>query len=97
MLASSITARNIIRSALTSKSIYIDKHSYTEKTSIKDVNRRSVVFKTSPIINKAELINYINLEFIKYGFSNTITITNQKFPSGYTSPYTYIRVITYIR
>jgi hypothetical protein len=92
MLASSITARNIIRSALTSKSIYTDKHSYTEKTSIKDVNRRSVVFKTSPIINKAELINYINLEFIKYGYTNTVKITSKSY-----SPYTYIRVITYIR
>ena len=97
MFATTIIARNIIRSALSAKSINIDNHSYTDKTSNKDVNRRSVVFKASPINNKAELIDYINSEFIKYGFSNKITITNQKFPNGYITPYTYIRVISYIR
>lgn len=92
MLATTIIARNIIRSALFSKSVNIDKHSYTDKTSIIDYNRRSIVFKSfSPIINKSELIEYINSEFIKYGYSNKVTITRKSY-----SPYEYIRVISYI-
>jgi hypothetical protein len=92
MLATTIIARNIIRSALFSKSVNIDKHSYTEKTSIIDHSRRSIVFKSfSPIQNKSELIEYINSEFKKYGYSNTIKITRKSY-----SPYEYIRVISYI-
>jgi hypothetical protein len=105
MLATTIIARNIIRSALRSdRSIVIDKHSYTEKTSIKDVNRRSIVFKSLnpiinknglnellPINNKNELIEFINSEFIKAGYTNTVKITSKSY-----SPYEYIRVISYI-
>jgi hypothetical protein len=99
MLSSTISARNIIRYALSSTSINIDKHSYTDKTSVNDPNRRSVVFKTSPINNKEELIDYINSEFEKFGYSNKVTITNQRYPNAFANgnnPYTYIRVIAYI-
>lgn len=93
MIASTIIARNIIRSSLFSKSINIDKHSYTEKTSKKDPSRRSIVFKSfTPITNKNELIDYINSEFSKYGYDNKAIITRQSY-----SPYEYIRVISYIK
>jgi len=92
MYANTIVARNIIRFALSSNSINIDKHSYTDKTSIEYPNRRSVVFKSfNPIINKAELIDNINSEFSKYGYNNKVIITRKSY-----SPYEYIRVIAYI-
>lgn len=92
MIASTITARNIIRSVISDKLFHIDKHTYTDKTSIKDANRRSVCFKSfSPILYKNELIEKINSEFAKYGYTNKVTITRK----GY-SPYEYIRVIAYI-
>lgn len=92
MIAQTITVRNILRFSLKSKSIVFDTHTYTEKTSKKDVKRRSIVFKTfSPIINKSELIDFINSEFTKYGYSNKAYITRQSY-----SPYEYIRVISSI-
>ena len=93
MIASTIIARNIIRSSLFSKSINIDKHSYTDKTSKKDPSRRSVVFKSfTRIIFRDELIDYINSEFSKYGYDNKVTISSKSY-----SPYEYIRVISYIK
>lgn len=92
MFANTIISRNIVRQSLFSNNISITKHSYTDKTSKKDYQRRSIVFKSiNPIIDKQSLINSINSEFSKYGYSNKAIITRKSY-----SPYEYIRVIAYI-
>lgn len=100
MLASTLVSRDIVRRVLTNLDIFVDTHSYTEKTSDRDLTRRSVVFKIRIDENDTYIqklvTNAIKREFNRYGFTNPVKLTIQQYPNFYYEPYVYVRTIATI-
>lgn len=93
MFASTLSARRLLKLAFKAASVKVPSHTYTEKTSERDSNRRSVVF---PIhIDNAEFVMPIAIAIFKEtGNKESIPkLTISKDYTGYIRA--YIRVIAY--
>ena len=91
MFASTKQARALLKLAFKAAKANLPSHTYSEKTTKRDPNRRSVVFPISPALAD-EVIHQARDLFKEAGFTKSA-------PKLYTCCYfthnTYIRVIAY--
>jgi hypothetical protein len=92
MFASTLKARELLKLSFQSASADLPASTYTEKTTDRDANRRSVVFPVQPDLAD-EVIHQARDFFQELGFSKSVPKLYTTFSSGMHR--TYIRVIAY--
>jgi len=75
MFANTLQVRKVIRAAIKQHNL-LNSNTYTEKTSIKDTTRRSVVFFV--MYNAEDVLNTVQQEFKKLGYTNEVCITESE-------------------
>lgn len=88
MFASTIRARAILKLAFEAANCELPKHTYTEKTTENDANRRSVVFPCYGDTNK--VLKFATAMFKEVGYTKSIPKLTESDYFG-----SYIRVIAY--
>ncbi len=93
MFASTLSARRLLKLAFKAASVKLPSHTYTEKTSERDANRRSVVFPIH-IDYVEDVMNFATTMFEETGYNESMPkVSICKDYSGYIRA--YIRVIAY--
>ena len=96
MFASTLSARRLLKLAFKVTGSKVPSHTYTEKTTERDPNRRSVVFPVDPAF--ADEIKHTARElFLDAGYNESIPQLYTHVMSGGYKPYVtmYMRVIAY--
>lgn len=91
MFASTLKAREILRKACDTAGTEIPDHTYTEKTTDNDRNRRSVVFPLRSESKARLVVQEANRQFEALGLKSRAVVTNFK----YRDWVWYVRVIAY--
>jgi len=96
MFASTLDARNLLKLAFEAASANLPSHTYTEKTTERDPNRRSVVFAVDSDFAD-EVIHQARDLFQEAGFTSSVPklYTNAKMFGTKLFMTTYVRVIAY--
>ena len=93
MFASTVRARALLKLAFEAAGVNKPSHTYTEKTSEYDKDRRSVVFPVHPE-DASDVLTFAKDFFSEVGYTKSmpkITVATDSY--GY--PTSYIRVIAY--